>query len=76
MLTESLGFPVRPEDIWDNNYPEARLVDAARWGAWAVRGKFNISIFSWDRMGECVRNGFTVAEDGPASFEVHAKEAG
>jgi hypothetical protein len=74
MLSSELGMPVQPDDLWDNNYPEARYLDAARWGASLRDNTRSVQVHSWDTMGECVRNGFTIiANYGTANvFQVSA----
>jgi hypothetical protein len=69
MLTELLGRPVNPTDIWDNNYPEARMVDAARWGAYLPGGH----IHSWDTMGDCVKKGIEASPRSGGEMEISAK---
>src|SRR4051812_23109553 len=73
MLSEALGIPVLPDEIWDNNYPLGHYLDLARWGSNVPNGNSGVQVYSWDTMTECVRNGFTLAEDG-ISIEVHANE--
>lgn len=70
MLTELLGRTVQPEDIWDNNYPEARMVDAARWGACLTGGH----IHSWDTMNECVRKGIVASPRSNGEMEILVRE--
>lgn len=75
MLTKALGVPVSPDLIWDNNYPEARLLGLARWGCYVPNGNLVIHVCSWDTMGNCVSSGFDFLKPDRNEFyiEVCAK---
>jgi hypothetical protein len=32
LLSKELNVEIRPEDIWQNNYPAAKWLDLCRWG--------------------------------------------
>ncbi len=78
ILSEHLGCAVLPEDIWDNYFPAARWVDAARWGANLTdRNGHAMHVYSWDTMSECVRTGiesFTLRGD-PSFREISARDS-
>jgi hypothetical protein len=73
LLTDLLGFSVDPEDIWDNNYPEAKYLDLCRWGAYLKNGRKSVHIASWDRMVDCVKEGITMFATDDFSFEICRK---
>lgn len=68
LLSEALGTPVYPEDIWEqNHHPSFGGEGCSRWGwKWRVPGQsWPNQGACWDRMGTCVRRGFTLHdEDG------------
>jgi hypothetical protein len=67
-LAEALRKPVCQEDIWENRSPFFKWHDCARWGS---KG----TLHSWDTMGDCVRYGFTVAEDGCVTAKMTESQA-
>jgi len=65
MLTEALGYPVYPENIWEQNHNASYGGEGfCRWGWRATKGlpetPWAREGSCWDTMGECVRNGFTL----------------
>jgi hypothetical protein len=74
-LTDALGTPVDPWQMWQNR--NAERLGVARWGVWVVLGGRNVNVHSWDTMTVCVRFGFTcrVLWDG-GSIEVSAQGDG
>jgi hypothetical protein len=75
LLSKELGVEVRPEAIWQNNYPAAKWLDLARWGV-PVNipglGK-NVNVHSWDTMGEIVKNGVAIVSRESIGIEVCTK---
>jgi hypothetical protein len=81
------GFPIPgPECLWmqEGAYRSWHW-DLARWGArWIVPGcsakstPLPQSLYSWDRMTDCVRFGFTVNDDAKTNtaggIEINAKD--
>lgn len=58
MLQKDCGIKVAPQDIWQNNFPAARIVEACRWGVTGTDKDGNFArVCSWDRMSEIVQSG-------------------
>lgn len=68
------GFDVRPEDIVDakGHWRTSPYADVYRWEATAKINGHICSIDSWDTMTDCIK-GFTVEEEHPWSYMVHAR---
>jgi hypothetical protein len=75
LLERELGVQVRPEDIWQNNYPAAKWLDLCRWGVEARQPglKITANVHSWDTMGEILKKGLAVVSREPTSIEVCSK---
>lgn len=81
-LLQAAGLSITgPECLWiqEGAYRSIHW-DLARWGAkWEAPieegGKpINHSIYSWDTMTECVKNGFTMSKQASLEWEIYANE--
>lgn len=73
MLTDELGFRVKPEDLRPVE-GQWKKRDVYRWEALLRHGDALVSLGSTYAMKDCVRHGITLETDSSGTIEVWAKE--
>lgn len=55
MLLDQLGIVLEPVEIWQNNTPASRMIDAARWGGYGYINGKKVNVHSWETMGDIIK---------------------